>query len=50
MAFKYYNPNKVSNNRGDCVIRAISKATNQTWEKTYWDLCMEDLRLLLELI
>lgn len=39
MAFKYYNPNKVSNNRGDCVIRAISKVTNQTWEKTYWDLC-----------
>lgn len=26
---------------GDCVIRAISKALNQSWEKTYIDLCVQ---------
>lgn len=26
---------------GDCVIRAISKALNQSWEKTYVDLCVQ---------
>ena len=37
MAYIYYNVNP--NNTGDCVIRAISKALNQTWGETYWDLC-----------
>lgn len=37
--YKYYNPNRVSENTGDCVIRAITKATNQSWDKVYWDLC-----------
>lgn len=26
---------------GDCVIRAISKALNQSWEKTFIDLCVQ---------
>lgn len=39
MAYKYYNPNKIKDNVGDCVIRAISKILNQSWDKTYWDLC-----------
>ena len=39
MAYIYYNPNKNGISTGDCVIRAISKATNQTWDETYWDLC-----------
>ena len=37
MAYIYYNPNP--NNTGDCVIRAISKALDQSWDDTYWDLC-----------
>lgn len=37
MAYKYYNPN--NKDTGDCVIRAISKALNQSWDITYWDLC-----------
>ena len=42
MAYKYYNPNKrYKNDRGDCVIRAISKAMNQSWDKTYVELCLE---------
>lgn len=37
MAYRYYNPGM--NDTGDCVIRAISKAMNQSWDTTYWDLC-----------
>lgn len=36
--WKYYNPHPFKNRIGDCVIRALSKALNQTWEKTYADL------------
>ena len=35
MSFIYYNPNPERKLVGDCVIRAISKVTNQTWEDTY---------------
>jgi hypothetical protein len=30
---------------GDCVIRAISKALEQSWEKTYIDLCVQGFML-----
>lgn len=33
-----YNPHPCKNRIGDCVIRALTKALNQTWEKTYIDL------------
>ena len=36
-----YNPNPLGLRVGDCVIRAISKALNQSWEKTYIDLCVQ---------
>lgn len=37
-----YNKNPRGNYRaGDCVIRAISVATGDTWEKIYADLCAE---------
>lgn len=41
MAYIYYNPNPLGENNsvGDCVIRAITKATNQSWDDVYWDLC-----------
>lgn len=41
MAYIYYNPNPNSfyNDSGDCVVRAISKALNQSWDDSYWDLC-----------
>lgn len=32
------NPNGIKT--GDCVIRAISTALDQDWEKTYIDLCL----------
>lgn len=40
--YSYYNPNPIKNKRvGDCVIRAISKALNQSWEETYIDLTIQ---------
>ena len=36
-----YNPNPFALRVGDCVIRAISKALNKTWEETYIDLCIQ---------
>lgn len=35
MAYVFYNPNPDGNLVGDCVIRAISIATGQSWEDTF---------------
>lgn len=37
----YYNPNPMSKNVGDCTVRAISRATGKSWEKTYVALALE---------
>lgn len=36
-----YNPNPAGARVGDCTVRAISKATGQSWEKTYAGLCVQ---------
>lgn len=36
--FTYENLNPKNHRDGDCVIRAIAKATDQTWYKVYQDL------------
>ncbi|MBO7663330.1 MAG: hypothetical protein J6U01_08155 [Clostridia bacterium] len=33
------NPNPLGKETGDCVIRAIAIATDQSWRETYRDLC-----------
>lgn len=38
MSYVYFNNNPRGLNVGDCVIRAASKALNQSWETTYLDL------------
>lgn len=35
---KYFNPNPAGKVVGDCVIRAIAKATGDSWGKVYMDL------------
>lgn len=45
MAYKYYNPNPRKNLVGDCVIRAISKVTDEPWEKTYAEVCAHGFKL-----
>ena len=37
--YRFYNPNPKGKLVGDCSVRAISIALNQSWEKTYSDIC-----------
>ena len=37
----FFNNNPQGLKIGDCVVRAISAAMNQSWERTYVDLCIE---------
>ena len=41
MSYKYYNPNPVGRSVGDCTVRAIAKALDQTWEETYVGLALD---------
>lgn len=41
--WKQFNPNPRGAYVGDCVIRALSIATNQSWEDTYLELCVQGL-------
>ena len=41
--YESYNPNPKGKRVGDCVVRAISKALDQDWGKTYIDLCIQGL-------
>lgn len=36
--FKYYNANPLGRHVSDCSVRAISLATQQTWDETYKEL------------
>lgn len=45
MSYIYYNPNPSGKRTGDCVIRAIAKATGQDWERAYTNLCVEGYTL-----
>lgn len=44
MNFIPYNPNPRATNVGDCAIRAVAKATDQTWENAYASLAIEGFR------
>ena len=39
--YVFLNKNPYGLRIGDCVVRAISTALDQTWERTYVDLCVE---------
>lgn len=43
--WKHFNSNPNGARVGDCVIRAVSKALDKTWEDTYLELCMKGLEL-----
>lgn len=40
-----FNNNPLSKSTGDCVIRAISIATNQSWEQVYSDLSLQGFKM-----
>lgn len=41
MGFIYYNPNPDGKMVGDCVIRAVSKAMDLSWDETYIRIALE---------
>lgn len=41
--YQFYNANPTASRVGDCTIRAISKVLDQSWEKTYIEICVEGL-------
>ena len=43
--WRRYNPNPEGVRVGDCAIRAISKALNQSWARTYCGVCLEGFML-----
>lgn len=43
MAFVFFNPNPKNARVGDCSVRAICKATGQSWKDAYIGLCAEGL-------
>ena len=43
--FRLYNGNPNGKRVGDCVVRAIAKALNQSWEDTYIDLTLQGLSM-----
>lgn len=45
MGYKYYNPNPSGNLVGDCVIRAVSKALDRSWEEVYVKICLQGLMM-----
>lgn len=36
--YKFFNPNPYSNKVGDCVIRALCKATGKDWDEVFCEL------------
>lgn len=43
--YMYYNPNPRGRKVGDCAIRAVAKATDQTWMQAYMDLYVLGMQL-----
>ncbi len=43
--YKKFNINPCGKSVGDCTIRAISLALDQTWETTYIDLCVQGYKM-----
>lgn len=40
MSYRHENPNPYGKNVGDCTVRAIALATNQSWDRVYFGLCL----------
>lgn len=45
MGYAEYNPNPAGKSVGDCTVRAISKALDQTWEETYAGICLQGFEM-----
>ena len=45
MNYIFFNPNPSRKTVGDCVIRAIAKATRRSWEEVYLDVMRKGFEL-----
>ncbi|MBR0340752.1 MAG: hypothetical protein IJH64_00605 [Oscillospiraceae bacterium] len=45
MDFSFFQPNPKNRNTGDCVVRAICKATAREWHDVYTALCVQGYSL-----
>lgn len=45
MGYFYFNPNPVGKQVGDCTVRAIAKATGQSWEEVYAGLALQGFQM-----
>ena len=44
--YRHYNPNpSIERASDDCTVRAIAKATGQSWEHVYFELCLTGMML-----
>lgn len=43
MAYIYFQNNPLNKNVGDCVVRAISKVMDISWDEAYLDLAVQGL-------
>lgn len=39
--YEYYNPNPKNKQTGDCVVRALCKALDKSWDEVYILLCVQ---------
>lgn len=44
MSYIYFNNNPLGKSTGDCTVRALSCAMNNSWDDTYMDLVNEGYR------
>lgn len=44
--FIHYNPNPLHKLVGDCVIRAVSKVTNEDWKTTYMNIALQGYSMM----
>lgn len=45
MGYFYFNPNPAGKQVGDCVVRAIAKASGQSWEEVYAGLALQGFQM-----
>ena len=43
--YVYFNPNPVGRTVGDCVVRALAKALDISWEDAFAQICMNGFRM-----
>lgn len=43
--YREFNPNPFGARRGDCTVRAITKALGISWHDAYWGICEEGAEL-----